>query len=79
MHYCCMEYHSQRITLRIPADLHQELMEAATENDSSMNAEIIARLRLVRSLPEDERKPITEGRLKELMREVLIESGVIPK
>ncbi|QTR47506.1 Arc family DNA-binding protein [Thiothrix litoralis] len=72
-----MEY--QRITLRIPLDLHQELMDAADEGSRSMNAEVIARLRLAQSLPEAETKPITERRMKELMREVLIESGVISK
>jgi len=50
-----MEY--QRITLRIPTDLHQELMEAAEENSRSMNAEIIAMLRVARNLPANEATP----------------------
>ena len=37
-----MEY--QRITLRIPTDLHQQLMEKSEQKSRSMNAEIIARL-----------------------------------
>ncbi|GGE68282.1 hypothetical protein GGR41_000576 [Paenalcaligenes hominis] len=34
-----------RITLRIPADLHEDLVKAASEDNRSMNAEIIQRLR----------------------------------
>lgn len=33
-----------RITLRIPADLHEKLVKAASEDNRSMNAEIIQRL-----------------------------------
>lgn len=35
----------ERITLRIPKDVHRELTELAAANSSSMNAEIIMRLR----------------------------------
>ena len=71
-----MEY--TRITFRIPTDLHQELMQSAEENSRSMNAEIIARLRLASSIPtppaslQDTDKPIlTESRVVELIREEL--------
>lgn len=37
-----MDY--QRITLRIPTELHKALSELAKENSKSMNAEIINRL-----------------------------------
>lgn len=71
-----MEYLSQRITLRIPADLHQDLLKAAEENGSSMNAEIIARLRNPRKMSEIESTVLTEERLKKLMHEVLLEAGI---
>lgn len=48
-----MEY--QRITLRIPVDLHQQLMEKSEQKSRSMNAEIIARL--LASLSETESEP----------------------
>lgn len=71
-----MEYLSQRITLRIPADLHQDLLKAAEENGSSMNAEIIARLRSPRKMSEIESILLTEEKLKKLMHEVLLEAGL---
>ena len=68
-----MEY--TRITFRIPTDLHQELMQAAEENSRSMNAEIIARLRIasgiptLQNTPQDEEKPVlTESKVVELIR-----------
>ncbi|MBK8451860.1 MAG: Arc family DNA-binding protein [Thiofilum sp.] len=36
----------QKTTLRLPQDLHQQIIEAARHSGSSMNAEIIARLRV---------------------------------
>ena len=47
-----MEY--QRITLRIPIDLHQQLMEKSEQKSRSMNAEIIARLLASLSEPDEE-------------------------
>lgn len=40
-----MEYKTQRVTLRIPKDLHQFLSKSAEKESKSLNAEIIARLR----------------------------------
>lgn len=68
-----MEY--QRITLRIPADLHQELMDAADKNSMSMNAVIIARLRLASNLPSGEDAPLTAAQVRELIREELTKAG----
>ena len=39
-----MKYKTQRITLRIPAELHQKLTEEADKSCKSMNAEILARI-----------------------------------
>ena len=39
-----MEYKPQRITLRIPAELHEKLLAESEESCRSMNAEILARL-----------------------------------
>lgn len=71
-----MEY--TRITFRIPTDLHQELMQAAEENSRSMNAEIIARLRLASSVPtlsytptQEENETLTESKVVELIRKEL--------
>ena len=47
-----MEY--QRITLRIPIDLHQQLMEKSEQKSRSMNAEIIASLLASLSEPDEE-------------------------
>jgi hypothetical protein len=53
--------------VRIPADLHNELKEAALHNGRSMNAEIIARLR---SSPIDDlKRQVME--LKGMIREAL--------
>lgn len=71
-----MEYLSQRITLRIPADLHQELLKAAEEKGSSMNAEIISRLRVPSKSGGAELAFLTEAKLKRLMHEVLLEAGL---
>ena len=65
-----MEY--QRITLRIPADLHQELMEVAEEKSMSMNAVVIARLRLAGGLPIDDGQVLTPAQLEQV-REVIQE------
>ena len=64
-----MEY--TRITFRIPVDLHQELMEASEENSRSMNAEIIARLRLARDLPANEEQPLTAEDVRRIVSEDL--------
>jgi hypothetical protein len=64
-----MEY--TRITFRIPVDLHQELMEASEENSRSMNAEIIARLRLAHSLPAGEESPLTAAQVRQIISEEL--------
>ena len=64
-----MEY--TRITFRIPVDLHQELMEASEENSRSMNAEIIARLRLAHSLPTGEEPPLTAAQVRQIISEEL--------
>lgn len=61
-----MEY--QRITLRIPKDLHEELLRVAEEKSRSMNAEIITRLR-GDELPSDIALP--EQRLREIIQEEL--------
>lgn len=71
-----MEY--QRITLRIPADLHQELMELAEEKSMSMNAVVIARLRLAGGLPIDPGQGLTPAQLEQV-REVVREELSRPK
>jgi len=68
-----MEY--TRITFRIPVDLHQELMEAAEENSRSMNAEIIARLRVARNSPSNGETLLTAEQVRELIREELTKAG----
>jgi hypothetical protein len=71
-----MEY--QRITLRIPADLHQELMDVADEKSMSMNAVVIARLRLAGSLPIEDGQALTPAQLeqvRELIQEELTKAG----
>jgi predicted HicB family RNase H-like nuclease len=35
----------EKLTLRIPTELHRRLTSAATENGRSLNAEIVQRLR----------------------------------
>jgi hypothetical protein len=82
-----MEY--TRITLRIPTDLHEELIEASNAKSCSMNAEIISRLRVSGALKSElsenisglgeKTEYVTREEVRELMREVLIENGVIPK
>lgn len=77
-----MEY--QRITLRIPADLHQELMDAADKNSMSMNAAIIARLRATRNLPANETapadsQPLTAEDVRSLALKVVQEELVLDK
>jgi hypothetical protein len=77
-----MEY--QRITLRIPADLHQELMDAADKNSMSMNAAIIARLRATRNLPANETvpadsQPLTAEDVRGLALKVVQEELVLDK
>lgn len=46
----------EKLTLRVPADVHLQLQHAAADNDRSLNAEIVQRLR--RSL---ERSSTAEG------------------
>ena len=64
-----MEY--TRITFRIPADLHQELSESAEKNSRSMNAEIIARLRVAGSSPAGEVQPLTGEDVRRIIQEEL--------
>ena len=64
-----MEY--TRITFRIPADLHQELTEAAEKNSRSMNAEIIARLRVASNSSVEEVKLLTGDEVRRIVREEL--------
>ena len=64
-----MEY--TRITFRIPVDLHQELMEASEENSRSMNAEIIARLRLASDLPDGDEQALTADQVRRIIQEEL--------
>ena len=68
-----MEY--TRITFRIPADLHQELTEAAEMNSRSMNAEIIARLRFASVLPSGEEHPLSGEEVRRIVREELAKAG----
>ncbi|QQZ27616.1 Arc family DNA-binding protein [Thiothrix subterranea] len=71
-----MEY--TRITFRIPVDLHQELMEASEENSRSMNAEIIARLRLASGLPDGEEQTLTAAQVRQIVREELRTAKNLP-
>lgn len=73
-----MEY--QRITLRIPADLHQELMDVAEDKSMSMNAVVIARLRLAGGLPIEDGQLLTDAQLeqvRELIQEELDKRGMV--
>ena len=63
-----MEY--QRITLRIPIDLHQQLMEKSEQKSRSMNAEIIARLLASLSEPDEE---LPASNAEEKIRRVALE------
>jgi hypothetical protein len=72
-----MEY--TRITFRIPLDLHQELMEASEENSRSMNAEIIARLRLASRLPADDERPLTRSDIEIMIQSALDNAGISRK
>ena len=62
-----MDY--QRITLRIPTDLHKKIMELAEKSSKSMNAEVIARLQ---NSIEDSNN-FDESKIKDLLREVIRE------
>ena len=76
-----MEY--TRITLRIPTDLHEELIETANAKSCSMNAEIISRLRVsgetkfgfsenINNLSRsDVLSEAQEARVRELIREAM--------
>jgi hypothetical protein len=66
-----MEY--QRITLRIPTDLHKQLMEKSEQKSRSMNAEIIARLIDSLNLPDDELAPSNDEHIRRIASEVLKE------
>ena len=66
-----MEY--QRITLRIPTDLHKQLMEKSKQKSRSMNAEIIARLIDSLNLPDDELAPSNDEHIRRIASEVLKE------
>lgn len=61
-----MEY--TRITLRIPKDLHEELIQSAEEQSKSMNAEIIERLR---NKGESSDLSLPEEKLRQIIREEL--------
>jgi hypothetical protein len=66
-----MEY--QRITLRIPTDLHQDLMQLAEEKSMSMNAVVLARLRLAANLPIDDAQGLLTPAQIEQVRELIQE------
>ena len=66
-----MEY--QRITLRIPTDLHQDLMQLAEEKSMSMNAVVLARLRLAANLPIDDVQGLLTPAQIEQVRELIQE------
>ena len=57
----------QKTALRLPKDLHQQVIEAAQNSGHSMNAEIIARLRLSF---ESVASP-SEAKIREIIREEL--------
>jgi hypothetical protein len=86
-----MEKQTVRITLRMSERLYNLLMEASGEVARPLNTEIVRRLESTFSeepkseLSEnisglgEKTEYVTREEVRELMREVLIESGVIPK
>ena len=66
-----MEY--QRITLRIPTDLHKQLIEKSEQKSRSMNAEIIARLIDSLSVPDDVPTPTNDEHIRRIASEIVKE------
>ena len=66
-----MKYTAHRISLRIPAELHQNLLKEAEKSSKSVNAEII--LRLNSSFNKTSLENLDEHRFKQLIRQVIRE------